>query len=149
MGDELKFIDFHQLQIENKKHVKDIDERNKKLLALKLNSGKTVQTLNGLKKKLNDALKEQERIHSEMKIKMEKEKKTVDDISKTKRVIARIDINNRQQIGLMEKMRDMADPFKFVEQKNTYRELENNIRNWERKIEIAEVAAKRARQIIR
>ena len=52
MGDDLKFIDFHQLQIENKKHVKDIDERNKKLLALKLNAGKTVQTLNGLKKKL-------------------------------------------------------------------------------------------------
>ena len=26
MGDDLKFIDFHQLQIENKKHVKDIDE---------------------------------------------------------------------------------------------------------------------------
>ena len=42
MGDDLKFIDFHQLQIENKKHVKDIDERNKKLLALKLNAGKTV-----------------------------------------------------------------------------------------------------------
>ena len=42
MGDDLKFIDFHQLQIENKKHVKDIDERNKKLLSLKLNSGKTV-----------------------------------------------------------------------------------------------------------
>lgn len=35
MGDDLKFIDFHQLQIENKKHVKDIDERNKKLVALK------------------------------------------------------------------------------------------------------------------
>lgn len=52
MGDDLKFIDFHQLQIENKKHVKDIDERNKKLLSLKLNSGKTVQTLNSLKKKL-------------------------------------------------------------------------------------------------
>ena len=42
MGDDLKFIDFHQLQIENKKHVKDIEERNKKLLSLKLNSGKTV-----------------------------------------------------------------------------------------------------------
>ena len=33
MGDVLHYIDFHQLQIENKKHVKDIDERNKKLLA--------------------------------------------------------------------------------------------------------------------
>ena len=42
MGDDLKFIDFHQLQIENKKHVKEIDEKNKKLLALKLNAGKTV-----------------------------------------------------------------------------------------------------------
>ena len=66
MGDDLKFIDFHQLQIENKKNVKDIDERNKKLLALKLNSGKTVQTLNGLKKKLQDALKEQEMISRDM-----------------------------------------------------------------------------------
>ena len=28
MGDDLKFIDFHQLQIENKKHVKEIDENN-------------------------------------------------------------------------------------------------------------------------
>jgi hypothetical protein len=32
MGDDLKFIDFHQLQIENKKHVKEIEDRNKTLL---------------------------------------------------------------------------------------------------------------------
>lgn len=149
MGDELKFIDFHQLQIENKKHVKDIDERNKKLLALKLNSGKTVQTLNGLKKKLHDALKEQERIQSEMKIKIQKQEKTVVDIKRTRKVIEKIDINNRQQIGLMEKLNNMADPFKFVEQKNKQRELEICKKNWERKIEIAEVAAKKSRRIIR
>jgi hypothetical protein len=41
MGDDLKFIDFHQLQIENKKHVIDIDSRSKKVVALKLNSGNT------------------------------------------------------------------------------------------------------------
>ena len=71
--------------------------------------------MNGLKKKLHDALKEQERIQSEMKIKIQKQEKTVVDIKKTRRVIERIDINNRQQIGLMENMKDMADPFKFVE----------------------------------
>lgn len=54
---------------------------------MKLNSGKTVQTLNALKKKLNDALKEQERTQSEMKIKVQKQEKTVVDIKKTKRVI--------------------------------------------------------------
>lgn len=88
MGDDLKFIDFHQLQIENKKHVKDIDERNKKLLALKLNSGKTVQTLNALKKKLQDAIKTQEMITRDMTMKRQKQERTKDDIGK-----ARIDIN--------------------------------------------------------
>ena len=66
MGDDLKFIDFHQLQIENKKHVKDIDDRNKKLLTLKLNSGKTVQTLNALKKKLKDSEKQQNSISKDI-----------------------------------------------------------------------------------
>jgi hypothetical protein len=69
MGDDLKFIDFHQLQIENKKHVKDIDDRNNKLLTLKINSGNTVQTLNSLKKKLTDAIREHDHIEIEMKIK--------------------------------------------------------------------------------
>mmetsp|Transcript_12614 Transcript_12614/g.8793 ORF Transcript_12614/g.8793 Transcript_12614/m.8793 type:complete len:80 (+) Transcript_12614:515-754(+) len=41
MGDDLKFIDFHQLQIENKKHVKEIDERNRRMMSLKLNSTNT------------------------------------------------------------------------------------------------------------
>ena len=35
-GDELKFIDFHQLQIENKKCVKDLEDKNSKLLDMKL-----------------------------------------------------------------------------------------------------------------
>lgn len=39
MGDELKFIDFHQLQIENKKYVKEIEEKNQRLLKFKVRSG--------------------------------------------------------------------------------------------------------------
>lgn len=66
MGDDLKFIDFHQLQIENKKHVKDIDERNQKLLALKLTTGKTVQKLNQLKQRLNAELEEERNKENEI-----------------------------------------------------------------------------------
>lgn len=43
----------------------------------------------------------------------------------------------------------MPDPLKFVTQKNTAVELKNCVKNWERKIEIAEVAAKKARSIIK
>lgn len=39
MGDDLKFIDFHQLQIENKKYVKEIDQKNADLLDLKIATG--------------------------------------------------------------------------------------------------------------
>ena len=46
-------------------------------------------------------------------------------------------------------MQDMPNPLKFVEQKNIANELHNCVKNWERKIEIAEVAAKKARNIIR
>ena len=96
MGDDLKFIDFHQLQIENKKHVKDIDDRNNKLLTLKINSGNTVQTLNSLKKKLTDAIREHDHIEIEMKIKQQKMEKTKKAIKKTKEDIKKADTNNRK-----------------------------------------------------
>ena len=96
MGDDLKFIDFHQLQIENKKHVKDIDERNKKLLSLKLNSGKTVQTLNQYKKKLQDALKMQDMITRDMQMKKVKYERTKEDIAKARSEISKAKYNNKK-----------------------------------------------------
>jgi hypothetical protein len=43
----------------------------------------------------------------------------------------------------------MPDPLKFVDQKNTAVDLKNSVKNWERKIEIAEVAGRKARLILR
>ena len=60
MGDVLHYIDFHQLQIENKQYVSRIEERNEELLRLKMTTGKTVQTLNALKHRLGDLLGESE-----------------------------------------------------------------------------------------
>jgi hypothetical protein len=149
MGDDLKFIDFHQLQIENKKHVKDIDERNKKLLSLKLNSGKTVQTLNSLKKKLQDAMRMQESIVRDTQMKKVKFERTTEDITKAKREITKATDLKKQHVALQLQMSNMPDPLKFVDQKNEAADLKNSVKNWERKIEIAEVAAKKARMVLR
>jgi hypothetical protein len=56
-SNELEFIDFHQLQIENKKYVKEVDEKNKKLLKLKMTIGKITQDKNKNKDKLNSEIK--------------------------------------------------------------------------------------------
>ena len=59
-SNELEFIDFHQLQIENKKYVKEVDEKNKLLLKLKMTIGKITQDKNKCKDKLNDEIKKLE-----------------------------------------------------------------------------------------
>jgi Domain of unknown function (DUF4201) len=53
MGDALHYIDFHQLQIENKQYVGRIEERNEELLRLKMTTGRTVQALNTFKNGLH------------------------------------------------------------------------------------------------
>lgn len=55
-NNELQFIDFHQLQIENKKYVKEVDEKNKLLLKLKMTIGKITEDKNNIKQKLNNEL---------------------------------------------------------------------------------------------
>jgi len=80
LGDDLKFIDFHQLQIENKKFVKDIDDRNKTLLDLKLESTTTVQTLNKIKKSLTDAIQDAGDFDREKMAKTESLRKKDEDI---------------------------------------------------------------------
>lgn len=56
-SNELEFIDFHQLQIENKKYVKEVDEKNKLLLKLKMTIGKITQDKNKMKDRLNSEIK--------------------------------------------------------------------------------------------
>lgn len=67
MGDVLHYIDFHQQEIENKQYVGTIEQRNRELLNLKKTTGRTVQVLNGLKKRLADLMSESEWLNSEIK----------------------------------------------------------------------------------
>lgn len=119
------------------------------MLALKLNSGKTVQTLNSLKKKLKDQEKEQESISKDMIMKRSKYDRTKEDIKKAREEIDDAKDLMKRQKNLQLMIKDMPDPLKFVDQKNTAVDLRNSVKNWERKLEIAEVAAKKARTILR
>lgn len=75
MGDELKFIDFHQLQIENKKYVKEIEEKNQKLLDSKISSGKISAELLEAKKRLNEIVNQISKLEKEI---AEKQKNIVE-----------------------------------------------------------------------
>jgi len=108
-----------------------------------------VQTLNSLKKKLTDAIKMQEMIVKDMEMKQVKYERTKEDISRAKAEIAKAKYQNKQQTQLQVQIQSMPEPLDFVEQKNVAIELRTSVKNWLRKIEIAEVAAKKARTIIK
>lgn len=81
MGDALHYIDFHQLQIENKQYVATIEERNEDLLKLKQTTGNTVQVLNNLKKKLHELLEESAWFQSEIQSRTELNEKIIEEIA--------------------------------------------------------------------
>jgi hypothetical protein len=50
---------------------------------------------------------------------------------------------------MKQEMTDMPDTVKYVEQKNLAVERKISLKNWERKVEIAEIAAKKAKVILK
>ena len=115
MGEDLKFIDFHQLQIENKKHVKDIDDRNKKLLKLKLDSGKIVQKLNALKKNLTEATKQQEELTRKLEDYNWSLAKKQQDVENTKKKIAASKEKNTIFRTMASMNKDKPKPLQFAQ----------------------------------
>jgi len=65
-NNDLQFIDFHQLQIENKKYLKEVDEKNKMLLKQKMTIGKISQDKNKMKDKLNSEIQNLNKISEDI-----------------------------------------------------------------------------------
>jgi len=149
MGDVLHYIDFHQLQIENKQYVGRIEERNEELLRLKMTTGKTVQTLNALKQRMHALLSESDSLQKEIGARAETLRKVRDDNVAVGGDIA-LEQRARKRLGQQQaETSDMPQILDYVGQKKEMYELDQNLRNWERKVEIMEMAAKRARKLER
>jgi hypothetical protein len=148
-GDELQYIDFHQLQIENQQFVLRIEEANAELLDLKRRSGRTVKILNNMKKKLSSLTAEAKFLEDEIKERKAMLGKTEVDIVKVvdEKDAAKKDIKRlRVQTRISPEMPQVID---YVNQKAEEYDYEGQKRNWERKLELAETSVKRIRAQMR
>ncbi|CAE7766357.1 CCDC113, partial [Symbiodinium microadriaticum] len=147
IGDVLHYIDFHQLQIENKQYVAKIEERNEELLTVKLSTGKTLRVLNDLKRHLADRLSESEWLMSETSSKahlLHKLSQEVNKVNKEVTMDKRAKNKLRQQIDEASEMPNVED---YIMQKRSMYDLQNTLKNWEKKVEILEMAAKKSRTL--
>ena len=143
MGEVLHVIDFDQLKIENQQYLEKIEERNNELLRLKLTTGNTVQVLNTLKHKLSNLTAESEWLKRETSQRKEMLAKISEEISRVeqeKEHAARAERKIRRETQSQSNMPQVLD---YVQQKAEMYDLQRSVGAWRRKVEIAEVEAKR------
>merc|ERR1719159_1572132 len=148
-GDNLQYIDFHQLKIENQQFVHRIEEVNQELLDLKRRSGRTVKILNNMKKKLSQLTSEAKWLEDEIKERKAMLGKTEHDIAK---VVEEKDAAKKEHKKLRAQSRispEMPQVVHYVNQKAEEYDYEAQKKNWERKLELAETAVKRIRSQMR
>ena len=130
--------------------MKDIDERNKTLIKLKLETTTTQQTLNKLKKQLTDELNDAVGYDREMRAKMDSLAKKEKDIDKSHEKLDRILHENKKLLTFKQSIgKEMDNAKEFVEKKNEHIQLVKKKKDIQRQIEIAELEAKKARRILK
>jgi len=144
-GDDLQYIDFHQLQIENLQFVAKIEEANQELLLLKRTSGKTVKLLNKMKRKLTSLTKESEVLAQEIKDKKGMLSKTECDIVKVLQEKENARKDNKKFRAQTRSSPETPQVVDYVRQKAEEYDLAVQKNNWERKVEIITLAENRIR----
>merc|ERR1712176_1294668 len=123
-------------------------ERNKQLLKLKMNTGKTVQQLNNLKQELMEETKRTQVLQDNiierdaLLNKLEEELVCVDkELGKQNKLL----VSNKLKI----QNADIPHVMDYVQQKQSQQKIQAKLESYERKLEIAEVSAKRASKILK
>lgn len=145
VGDALHYIDFHQLQIENKQYVAKIDERNEELLQVKVTAGRTIQALNDYKKRLNEKLEHSQWLKNEIIEKKRLMLKLENDVQKVNKEM-RIENSTKNHLRQsLEETSEMPSIENYIDQKKIMYEYESTLKTWQKKVELMEMAAKKSR----
>ena len=147
-NDDLQFIDFHQLQIENKKLVRDIDDRNKQLLSLKVTSGKSTQRLTQIKDTLSKEekkLKELVQEITDFQNQIELNAVTIQKVMKMTKIINKKQRKYKQQKYETDNLPSVSD---YIDLKAAEAALLQQVATLKRKINIAKPDYDRALKIL-
>eukprot|EP01105_Mastigella_eilhardi_P005681 TRINITY_DN17330_c0_g1_i1.p1 TRINITY_DN17330_c0_g1~~TRINITY_DN17330_c0_g1_i1.p1 ORF type:complete len:357 (+),score=117.72 TRINITY_DN17330_c0_g1_i1:31-1071(+) len=143
-GESFVPIDFKQLKIENHQYQTKIDKLNLELLTLKMKAGKIVQTLNRYKKTLDAA----SQTNSDLKQHITQQQELHTQLGQED---ARVNRNIERATSSIQKLKQQQEEYNvpqvldYVKQKAELTELEEQVKSWQRKVEIAEMELKRQR----
>ncbi|KPI86377.1 hypothetical protein ABL78_4563 [Leptomonas seymouri] len=147
-GEAFQAVDLEQLRIEHKQFTERMAAKNNELAELKGTSTHTVQQLNQLMGQLNDLASEQTRLKRESKSRTEYlsrcDKEYATATGEAVRAEAKHEALKAQQEAIKAPKIE-----EYMAQKAEEVELEKAVKNWERKVQIAEGQASVVRQRVR
>ena len=147
MSDHLTRTDFAQLKIKNEQYSQRLKELSAELFSVKSTSVRTVQTLNARKQELQTLMQEGERLEQQIRERKGDVERLQSELEMVKKEAA-IERNRNRKFKVQQSNPDIPHVIDYVRQKSTMYELEAECRNWERKVDIMNMAATRARTIL-
>ena len=134
-GDQLTKTDFDQLKIENGLMNKKIDERNKELVDLKLNTGALLQKLSALTEKLNLLNQDSKLFNKDI----EKSKNDLDALKEEIEFVLKdkdIESNRNQKMVAQHEQVKVPEILSYIKLKAELDMYRKELANWQRKVEI-------------
>lgn len=148
MGEVLHLVDFDQLKIENQQYMEKIEEKNNELLKLKLSTSRTVQVLNSLKFQLSELVGQGGQLRRLLKDRSAELARFDGDLSNVTVVKGQVERSVRRMQAEQEDF-DQPQIMDYIRVKHEVAELEKQVTDWQRKIEIMEMEKTRTRNLLR
>lgn len=146
-GDTLLAVDFQQLRIENTQYLEKIEEKNKELIRSKQKSGKVQSLTQSKRQELQNELTRQE----ELKLKIDIVKRELNSMTDDERTLEEVTEVKNELNEKRSNIKSYTVPevFEYIKQAGESAELEHGIKEWSRKVQIAEGANKSVRSQLR
>ncbi|KAK9952189.1 hypothetical protein ABG768_018042 [Culter alburnus] len=141
MCEGLTVLDLEQLKLENLKTRKRLDELNLEHSDLKLLAANTFQALNSNKKKLLTLKHESDVLSSDIALRMKLLVKIEDETKQAEEERNKAEALNGKLRGQLASYH-VPHVLQYIKVKESHSQLQKSVKEWERKVEIAEMALK-------
>jgi chromosome segregation ATPase len=145
LGEKLQQVDYDQLQINNEGFQKEIEELSQKLAALQKMSSSVVSKLNTARSRLAN----EERQVKEISRAMGEKRRAIDRYAKETEQVQEdhlLLLANNEDITTKRSEYRVPEVADYIEKKSKIYEMSIVIRNWERKVQLAEMNVRRLRK---
>ncbi|NWX13993.1 CC113 protein, partial [Aegotheles bennettii] len=139
VGETVCEVRLEQLQVRNAQYREKIDEKNQELLKLKATLGKTLQTLNFYKRKLQGATEMSTSLVKDISLRKELLEKIGKETALVEEQRAGAERVHRQ---LQKQLSEYSVPpvMSYVQKKMALTNLESSLRAWDRRVAVAKVS---------